>query len=52
MNEDEYKPEEAWYHFALGDIAQAIALYGLDRVMVDIYDKVEIENMRLERVYD
>jgi hypothetical protein len=49
MNEDRFNSENAWYHFALGDIAQAIALYGIDVVMTDIYDKVEIANMSLEK---
>ena len=45
MNENRFTSENAWYHFALGDIVQAIALYGVDTVMTDIYDKLFLENV-------
>lgn len=35
--------EEAHYHFALGEIVYYILQYGIDRVMTDIYDKLEVE---------
>lgn len=42
MNEDRFTSQNAWYHFILDDIASAVELYGIDQVMVDIYDRLEL----------
>jgi uncharacterized UPF0146 family protein len=42
MNEDRFTSQNAWYHFVLGDIIEAIKLYGIDVVMTDIYDYLEV----------
>lgn len=44
MNENRFTSENAWYHYALGDIVQAVAMYGIDTVMTDIYDRLFLEN--------
>jgi len=51
MNEDRFTSQNAWYHFVLDDIKQAIDLYGIDVVMVDIYDRLE-ETRTQEYEYD
>jgi hypothetical protein len=51
MNEDRFTSQNAWYHFVLDDIKQAIDLYGIDVVMVDIYDRLE-ETRTKEYEYD
>ena len=35
--------EEAHYHFALSEIVYYISQYGIDSVMTDIYDMLEVE---------
>ena len=35
--------EEAHYHFALSEIVYYISQYGIDNVMTDIYDYMEVE---------
>ena len=35
--------EEGHYHFALGEIVYYILQYGIDAVMTDIYDYLEVE---------
>lgn len=35
--------EEAHYHFALSEIVYYISQYGIDNVMTDIYDYLEVE---------
>ena len=45
MNEDRFTSQNAWYHYALGDIVQAVAMYGVDTVMTDIYDRLFLENV-------
>jgi hypothetical protein len=42
MNEDRFTSQNAWYHFTLDDIELAVALYGIDVVMADIYDRIEL----------
>jgi hypothetical protein len=39
----EQDQEEAHYHFALGEIVYYISQYGIDSVMTDIYDYIELE---------
>ena len=51
MNEDRFTSQNAWYHFVLDDIKQAIDLHGIDVVMVDIYDRLE-ETRTQEYEYD
>ena len=51
MNEDRFTSENAWYHFVLDDIASAIERYGIDVVMTDIYDRVELYR-KSEPAYD
>jgi len=38
--------EQAHYHFALGEIVYYISQYGIDSVMTDIYDYLELEKVR------
>jgi hypothetical protein len=47
MNENRFVSQNAWYHFVLDDIVDAVELYGIDIVMIDIYDR--LEERRLER---
>ena len=35
--------EEAHYHFALSEIVYYISQYGIDSVMTDIYDMIEVD---------
>jgi hypothetical protein len=35
--------EEAHYHFALSTLVYYISQYGIDRIMTDIYDMIEVE---------
>lgn len=34
--------EEAHYHFALAEIVYYISQYGIDKVMTDVYDMIEV----------
>jgi hypothetical protein len=38
--------EQAHYHFALGEIVYYISQYGIDSVMTDIYNYLEIEKQK------
>lgn len=40
--------EEAHYHFAIAEIVYYISQYGIDKVMTDIYDYLEVER----RIYE
>ena len=46
--------QEAHYHFTLSDITDYVKLYGVDKVMIDVYDMLaencnrEVKQMRLE----
>jgi len=42
MNEDRFTSQNAWWHFTLDDVDLAVALYGIDQVMTDIYDRIEL----------
>lgn len=44
--------EEYVYHNALCDIASFITLYGIDVVMVDVYDLIELQKRQSVKVYD
>jgi hypothetical protein len=35
--------EQAHYHFALGEIVYYISQYGIDSVMTDIYNMIDVE---------
>ena len=47
MNEDRFTSQNAWYHFVLGDIVEAMRLYGYEQVIQDIND---YENIRIDEV--
>jgi hypothetical protein len=38
--------EQAHYHFAVAEVVYYIAQFGVDRVMTDIYDYLEVEKIR------
>jgi hypothetical protein len=46
MNGTDFDQEQAHYHFALGEIVYYISQYGIDSVMTDIYDYLEVEKVR------
>lgn len=52
MNEDRFTSENAWYHYALGDIVEAMRLYGWDVVQQDIIDRYHETLSTVEHVYD
>lgn len=39
MNEDRFTSQNAWYHFVLDDIVDAIRLHGYDQVQKDIIER-------------
>lgn len=43
MDETNFDQEQAHYHFALAEIVYYISQYGIDKVMTDIYDYLEVE---------
>lgn len=45
MDETNFDQEQAHYHFALGEIVYYISQYGVDQVMTDIYNYIEIEKI-------
>jgi len=40
--------EEAHYHFAISELVYYISQYGIDNVMTDIYDYMEVEKKLYE----
>jgi hypothetical protein len=42
----EQDQEEGHYHFALAEIVYYISQYGIDSVMTDIYDYIEVEKQK------
>jgi hypothetical protein len=46
MNEIDFDQEQAHYHFAVAEVVYYIAQFGVDRVMTDIYDYLEVEKIR------
>jgi hypothetical protein len=42
----DHDQEQAHYHFALGEIVYYISQYGIDAVMTDIYDYLEVEKQK------
>jgi thiamine biosynthesis protein ThiC len=45
MDETNFDQEQAHYHFVLGEIVHYIAQYGVDQVMIDIYNHIEMEKI-------
>jgi hypothetical protein len=43
MDETNYDLEQAHYHFALGEMVYYISQYGIDKVMVDVYDMLAVQ---------
>lgn len=43
MEDTNFDQEQAHYHFALGEIVYYIQQYGIDKVMVDVYDVLASE---------
>jgi hypothetical protein len=52
MNEDRFTSQNAWYHFVLDDIVDAIRLYGYDVVMQDIVDRYHETSRTVEHLHD
>jgi hypothetical protein len=43
MDETDYDLEQAHYHFAIAELVYYIKMYGVDKVMVDVYDMLATE---------
>ena len=43
MDETNFDQEQAHYHFALGEIVYYIQQYGIDKVMIDVYEMLASE---------
>jgi len=43
MDEINHDLEQAHYHFAVSEIVYYISQYGIDNVMTDIYDYLEVQ---------
>ena len=52
MNEDRFTSQNAWYHFVLDDIVDAIRLHGYDVVMQDIVDRYHELSRYVEHLHD
>lgn len=52
MNEDRFTSQNAWYHFVLDDIVDAIRLHGYDVVMKDIVDRYHETSRYVEHLHD
>lgn len=52
MNEDRFTSQNAWYHFVLDDIVDAIRLHGYDVVMQDIIDRYHETLSQVEHFHD
>jgi hypothetical protein len=39
----EQDQEEGHYHFTLSELVYYISQYGIDKVMIDVYDYLEVE---------
>ena len=51
MDETNYDLEQAHYHFTLSELAYYIQMYGVDKVMVDVYDMLADEcNTKLKQM--
>ena len=49
MDETNFDQEQAHYHFALGEIVYYISQYGVDSVMTDIYNYIEMEKITYQK---
>jgi hypothetical protein len=52
MNEDRFTSQNAWYHFVLDDIVDAIRLHGYDVVMRDVIDRYHETLSQVEHFND
>jgi hypothetical protein len=52
MNEDRFTSQNAWYHFVLDDIVDAIRLNGYETVMQDIVERYHSTLSQVEHFYD
>ncbi|CAB4147254.1 hypothetical protein UFOVP507_19 [uncultured Caudovirales phage] len=52
MNENRFESENAWYHFLMEDVTNAMRLYGYDVVMKDITDTYQATIKTVEHIYD
>ena len=43
MHDSNFDQEQAHYHFALGELVYYIQQYGIDEVMIDVYDLLTLE---------
>jgi hypothetical protein len=46
MDETNYDLEQAHYHFTVSEIVYYVAQFGVDKVMTDIYDYLEVEKIK------
>ena len=49
MNEDRFTSQNAWYHFILDDIVDAVRLYGLQQVEQDIIERFNCRTLEAIR---
>jgi hypothetical protein len=49
MDETNFDQEQAHYHFALGEIVYYISQHGVDQVMTDIYNYIEMEKITYQK---
>jgi hypothetical protein len=49
MNEDRFVSENAWYHFVLDDVTDAIRLYGWEVVQKDIIERYNFRTLEAIR---
>ena len=52
MNEDRFTSQNAWYHFVLDDIVDAIRLNGYEVVMRDIVERYHSTLAQVEHFHD
>ena len=52
MNENRFTSQNAWYHFVLDDMVDAIRLYGFDVVMNDMRERYNQTLTQVEHFHD
>lgn len=52
MNEDRFTSQNAWYHFVLDDIVDAIRLNGYEVVMRDIVERYHQTLSQVEHFHE
>jgi hypothetical protein len=52
MNEDRFTSQNAWYHFVLDDIVDAIRLHGFETVQRDIIEPYHQTLAQVEHFHD